>query len=153
MAKNKKKISQEDTPLKKQVVTKDTGTANKNTIWVFDLLDVDEIFAFNLNRKDFDHHEFLEKMIAYSNMTWSDISRQTHDSGKSKHHYLPYNGLSKDAKDRIKAKHLGEHTDAIFSFALQNLIRIIGIRDGAFFHVIWYDPRHEFYPTKRQKSH
>ena len=64
MAKNKKKISQEDTPLKKQVVTKDSGTANKNTIWVFDLLDVDEIFAFNLNRKDFDHHEFLEKMIA-----------------------------------------------------------------------------------------
>ena len=58
-----------------------------------------------------------------------------------------------DAKDRIKAKHLGEHTDAIFSFALQNLIRIIGIRDSAFFHVVRYDPRHEFYPTKRQKSH
>ena len=120
MAKSKKIISQDDTPLKKQVVTKGTGTANKNTIWVFDLLDVDEKFAFNLDRKDFDHREFLEKMIAYSNMTWSDISRQTHDCRKSKHHYL---------------------------------IRIVGIRDGEFFHVVWYDPKHEFYPTKRQKSH
>ena len=64
MAKSKKIISQDDTPLKKQVVTKGTGTANKNTIWVFDLLDVDEKFAFNLDRKDFDHREFLEKMIA-----------------------------------------------------------------------------------------
>ena len=139
--------------LKKQVISKDIGTVNKKTIWLFDWLDNDGTFAFNLNRRDFDSRDFLEKMIAYSNMTWSDISRQTHDDGKSKHHYLPYNGLSKDAKDRIKAKHLSEHTDAIFSFALQNLIRIIGIRDGAFFHVVWYDPRHEFYPTKRQKSH
>lgn len=149
----KKQIPQKNASLKKQVISKDIGTVNKKTIWLFDWLDNDGTFAFNLNRRDFDSRDFLEKMIAYSNMTWEEISHHTHDNGKSKHHYLPSNGLSKDAIERIKAKHLDEHTDAIFSFAFQNLIRIIGIRDGELFHVVWYDPKHEFYPTKRQKSH
>lgn len=40
-------------------------------------------------------------------------------------------------------------TDSIFSFALMNKLRIIGIRQGDYFYVLWYDPKHEVYPVKR----
>ena len=62
---------------------------------------------------------------------------------------LSYDGISQKGKDRIKVKHLEEYNDSIFSFALENKIRIIGIRDGNKFHVIWFDLNHEFFPSKK----
>ena len=118
-------------------------------VWRFDLLDRAGPFAFDTSRPDFQHREFLDKMIAYSNMTWAEIKRQTHDKGKSKHHMLDESGFSPAAWERIRAKHLEEETDAIFSFAFQNLLRIIGVRRNAEFHVVWYDANHQFYPSKR----
>lgn len=105
-------------------------------VWYFDRLDKAGPFAFDTSRPDFQHREFLDKMIAYSNMTWAEIKRQTHDKGKSKHHMLDESGFSPAAWERIKAKHLEEETDAIFSFAFQNLLRIIGVRRNAEFHVV-----------------
>lgn len=91
-------------------------------------------------------------MINYSNMTWADIKNQTHDDGKSKHHIIEYQKLSKDAQDRIKAKKLEQDSDAIFSFALQNRLRIVGIKRGKEFHVLWYDPKHEVCPSTKKHT-
>lgn len=52
------------------------------------------IYAFDVNRPDFDHKEVLGKMINYSSMTWGEVKRQTHDDGKSKHHFLAPGSLS-----------------------------------------------------------
>lgn len=75
--------------------------------------------------------------------------RQTHDNGKSKHHILSPETLSKDAIKSIDKKQLTDNAGCIFSFALQNKLRIIGIKDDEFFHVIWYDPNHEFSVVKK----
>lgn len=119
-------------------------------IWRFDKLDMEGRFAFQLSRSDFKHKEVLQKLIHYGNMTWGEIDRQQHDShGKSKHHYLDVRSLSDAAKMRISAKHLDNEIDALFSFALQNKLRIIGFRYGAEFYLVWYDPNHEFCPSSR----
>ena len=76
-------------------------------------------------------------------MTWAEIDRQIHDDGRSKHHYLRPGSLSKEAEKRLSAKHLDDHSDQIYSFALQNRLRIVGIREDEFFRVLWYDPNHE----------
>ena len=86
-------------------------------------------------------------MINYSNMTWEEIKRQTHDQGKSKHHMISYDSLSKDARDRFDAKRLSDYEDSLFSFAFNNLTRIIGIRKSEKFEVLWYDPKHEVCPS------
>lgn len=119
-------------------------------LWTFREIDREGLFKFDPNRKDFDAQDFMIKMISYSNMTWAEIRKQTHDKGKSKNHFLSTNSLSKNALKRIKAKELEESTDYIFSFALNNLARVIGIRnpDSSEFKVIWYDARHEFAPSK-----
>lgn len=128
------------------------GTDEKKVIWRFDKIDRSGKFAFDLNRDDFLHHAVMEKMIDYCNMTWAEVKAQTHDEGKSKHHLLSFDKLSKDAFDRFKAKHLDGYEDSIFSFALQNRLRIVGIRENEHFHVLWYDPYHEICPSKKKHT-
>ena len=87
---------------------KRTSTAVKSSdsscpVWLFDKLDKNGEFAFDVNSPDFNHKDFLSKMIEYSLIPWAAIKKQTHDENKSKHHYLDYSSLSKEAQDRIKA--------------------------------------------------
>ena len=135
---------------KKKTERPDVSTDNLKVIWAFDNIDRSGIFRFDVDKDDFLHKEVLSKIISYSNMTWTEIKRQTHDNGKSKHHYLDFAGLSKEAQERYRIKFPNlENTDALFSFAFQNKLRVIGIRDGQIFHVIWYDSEHKFYPSKK----
>jgi len=148
-AKNKGFPPTEKQTTKHVVGAKPNSNISDTPIWRFDKLDRDGQFAFDLSRYDFKHQEVLTKLIEYGNLTWGVIFAQTHDKCKSKHHYLDCSGLSSEAKKRIRAKHLEQDTDRLFSFALQNTLRIIGIRDGAEFHIVWYDPNHEFYPSEK----
>mgnify|MGYP000062657397 CR=1 FL=1 len=123
---------------------------NRRPIWRFDLLDRDGLFSFDISRKDFDIKLVFEKLIDYGNMSWFEIIKQTHDAkNKTKHHFLEYSSLSKEAIERIRIKKFEEHTDEIFSFALNNKVRIIGLRFNDEFHIVWYDPKHEFCPSSK----
>lgn len=136
----------------KNLVEQSSSTDNLRPVWVFTNLDMAGKFAFDVHRSDFQHLEVMEKMICYSNMTWAEIKRQTHHEGKSKHHYLQYEALSKDSQDRLAAKGLEEATDALFSFALNGTLRIVGIREGERFKVLWYDPKHEVCPSPKKHT-
>lgn len=133
----------------KTIPDKRYSTDNEYVVWCFDMLDKTGEFAFDLERKDFDHKEILGKIIDYSNMTWSQIKEQTHDRGKSKHHLLDFTSLSKEAQECIKRRKLDDRLDSIFSFAFQNKLRIIGIRQHEKFHAVWFDPQHKFCPSKK----
>lgn len=136
---------------KKQVaISRVNSTIHEKPIWRFDKIDRSGKFAFDLSRPDFQHREILQKLMDYGRMTWSEIDRQQHDRGRSKHHYLEYESLGAEAKDRISAREFEGETDAIYSFALQNLLRVIGLRQGAEFYVVWYDPNHEFCPSRKR---
>ena len=65
---------------------------------------------------------------------------------------MDYDSLSKEARDRITALVLEEDTDRIFSFAFQNRLRIIGLRENEKFHVKWYDPGHRFCISKKKHT-
>ncbi len=118
--------------------------------WCFDRVDRSGKFAFDPFRSDFDHKEMIEKIISYGSMTWADLKRQTHDGGKSKHHFLMLESLSPDAVERVKQLLSEEEFDSVFSLALQNVLRIIGVRRDEKFYVMWYDPKHEFCPSHRK---
>ena len=150
MAKEKRTSRKTGNVVDKKTVQLSQSSENEKVVWVFDMVDTSGPFAFDVNRKEFEHKDFLEKMLYYSRMTWAEIRRQTHDGGKSKHHYLTeVERLSKAAQKRIKELKLDEDTDRIYSFALNNKLRIIGLRDREKFHVLWYDAEHEVYPSSR----
>ena len=136
----------------KQTVRRMGSSENELSIWRFDRIDRNGKFAFDIGRSDFQHKEFLDKLISYSSMTWGEIRNQTHDGGKSKHHFLSFDSLSKSAQDRILALHMEEDMDRIYSFTLQNKLRIIGLRDNSEFHVLWYDPTHEVCISKKRNT-
>ena len=149
MSKKKKQVKTCLNAPAKEVKIQPASIAGK-PVFRFEILDRNGDYAFDLNRKDFNEHDFLEKMIAYSRMAWTDIDQQTHDKGKSKHHYLtPYERLSKEARARLAQMQLDDFSDSIFSFAFTNLTRIIGIRIDDIFYVLWYDAHHEVYPTSK----
>lgn len=150
MARRNKVVEGEPKEHRKSVPGGKNSTDWEKIIWRFDWLDKAGPFAFDLCRTDFDHREILEKIIAYSNMTWTEVKRQTHDDGKSKHHLLETGTLSRDAVDRVYAKKLQEYEDSIFSFAFQNKLRIIGVRTGQMFHAVWFDPKHQFCPSHKR---
>lgn len=141
-------------PKRKSVTTLNIATPSdgKLVVWIFDNIDRAGKFAFDISRKDFKPYDIMEKLIEYSSMTWADIKRQTHDDGKSKHHLLDATKLSNEAMERLKSKKLEEDSDSIFSFALQNKLRIVGIRKNEYFHVLWYDPNHEVCPSKKRNT-
>lgn len=124
---------------------------SKKVAWCFDMVDKNGAFRFAPERPDFDCKKVIEKLLSFSSMTWADLKRSTHDQGKSKHHFLSLDALSHEAMERIKALNLGEEDqDRIFSLALENKLRLIGVRENEKFHVIWYDPKHEFCPSHQR---
>lgn len=138
----------------KKSTTKLNSTDSQQPIWDFSNIDNDGVFAFKLDREDMDSAFLLDKLLQYSKMTWRDIKSATHDKkGKSKNHVLDYKGISKAGKERIDAKHIEpEDYDIIFSFALENRERLIGLKRNRVFQIIWYDSQHEFYPSKKKHT-
>lgn len=126
-------------------------------VWNFRDIERDGKFAFDVNRKDFKHKEILEKIISYSSMTWFAIQQYDNDKGHGRNHYLSIDSetLTKEAMECIRRK-IPDESDprwsSIFSFSLNNKMRIIGVRMGAEFRVIWYDPDHEFAKTSKKHT-
>ncbi|MCL1986575.1 MAG: hypothetical protein FWG64_01190 [Firmicutes bacterium] len=123
------------------------STDNRKMIWIFDNVDNDGLFRFDPNRPDMNCADILDKIIQYSKRTWSDIKAEKHDKGKTKHHHLSGDGFSKAALERIHSLKINVADDAIFSIRINNLTRIIGLRDGEKFIIKWFDPAHNFYPA------
>ncbi len=146
----KKQVKQANNSQQKQVIQQPVSTDGQNMIWVFDSVDTDGCFRFDPKRNDFDAADIFDKLIHYSKRTWSELKKETHDAGRSKHHFLDRANLSPDAEFRISKLHLEEQRDQIFSLHLENRCRIIGLREHEKFIVKWYDPRHEFCPSQKK---
>lgn len=132
----------------KNVVKSAVSSDNEIIAWRFHRIDKNGVFAFDPDREDFDRKLIFDKILEFSNMKWAQLKMATHDQSKSKHHFIGYESMSSIAKSRFDALKLNNDEDRVFSIAVNNLIRIIGLRNNSFFDVIWYDPKHEFCPSK-----
>lgn len=150
MAKNHKRTSGLNDKHKKQTGNEDFSTDNFLMLWDFSNVDADDCFKFDPYREDFEAKEIFSKVIHFSRRKWSELKNDTHDNGKSKHHFLADAVLSNEAERRISKLHLEERRDQIFSIRLTNKIRIIGLREGARFVVKWFDPNHKFCPSSKK---
>lgn len=78
MSKKTTKVKHDDL---KSTVRQSHNSDVSKAIWVFDMLDNSEEFAFNVQRISENGHLELvfSKMIEYTNLTWAEIKKQTHD--------------------------------------------------------------------------
>lgn len=100
---------------------------------------------------------FSEKIIGklkeYETQTWSQV--ESASGGKSpghgnNNHFI--NGVNLPKKNRrvFIAKRYMDDYEEVFSLRLSGTERLIGIVDMAKFYVLWYDPDHSFFPSKRK---
>lgn len=90
--------------------------------------------------------EVLGRLKHFESMTWSEI-----EAGTGSHLIRDHGGLSKAARDRLQEIEQDD-TDTLFSLRIGGKSRIFGIREGGVLRILWWDPEHEIYPSRKKHT-
>lgn len=88
------------------------------------------------------------KLTEWSRLTWAEID--THVTGNEGKRHKMHHSMAVDAildEAQLRLIDLDKLEETIFRFRLGNLPRLWGFRRVGEFHVLWFDPKHEIYPT------
>ncbi|MEO5339109.1 MAG: hypothetical protein H7837_01130 [Magnetococcus sp. MYC-9] len=111
--------------------------------WRFRVMDMDGPFGWNSPIDGADPLLYVPpKLKEFETMTWQEIVG-------SRHHKIPVDLLSSDAKRRLSDLKLDD-IDEVFSLALMGRQRVVGIRDQNVFRVLWWDPDHQVCPSHKK---
>ncbi|MBC8352403.1 MAG: hypothetical protein H8E66_10475 [Planctomycetes bacterium] len=116
------------------------GNLHKRPVWKLDLFDIDGPWGRLLLDEESLWQEIFPKLQNYESMTWGQI-----DVDRKKNHSVSVEKCSPKAQKRLRELRL--EYDQLFRFGLSGLRRLWGIRDRDVFHVLWWDPKHEVYPS------
>lgn len=117
---------------------------SKHPVWRFEK--VDSGGKWDLYSSDI-LADILKKLVDFERMTWAEIQRQTHNDNRSSNHYISFEKMSQNAKDRFSELRLNEFSDNIFSLRLKSKERMFGILTDGIFYILWYDKNHEICPS------
>lgn len=95
--------------------------------------------------------DLIGTLAELSEKTWSDIESER-TGGHNRHrknHSMEVASLPKPAQNRISVHFGDEAPDTLFRFRLSGRKRLWGVRDGAIFHLLWYDEEHRVYPVDK----
>jgi hypothetical protein len=105
---------------------------------------------------DFDHEKYgwenvpikkffdilIKFLHGYEDMEWQSLEN------RNSCHCWKIADIPSDAQKRIDEKYSDKVNDILYQIDVGELTRIIGFRDRAIFHIMWYDANHEFSPIK-----
>jgi hypothetical protein len=86
--------------------------------------------------------------------TWGEICA-TMGKRNRENHFMAIDKLGSEPQHRLSEIHMTKHAllqdGELFSLHLMNAARLWGIIDdlSGVFHIIWYDPDHDVYPTHK----
>lgn len=103
---------------------------------------------------DYEHHQFgwgkvkikhfLKKVVqtlqSYEGLKWREVKQKPHC------HPWGLDEIPKECYFRLEERQID--VEELFQIGLGNKPRIIGYKTGSIFYLMWYDPKHEFCPTK-----
>jgi hypothetical protein len=101
---------------------------------------------------DRDSTDIVDFLTAIAQSTWSEITAMQTGAIRRhrKHHEMDVSQIVSGAQADLNRKHLGEvFGDQIFRFRLSGEKRLWGFRDDRTFHIVWWDPEHQVYPTEK----
>jgi hypothetical protein len=119
------------------------NSSKGSPIWRFGILDFDGEWHWNLDAATL--RNVRDKLVGFESMTWAEIE------GK-RHHYLSAGSVSKTALDRLEEIRQDDAADLLFSLACSGPERLIGIRAGREFRLLWWDPEHEVCPSSKKNT-
>lgn len=141
-----KKTKQNDSYGEKRTTFNEISYVRENPKWTFSKSD-NEIWSIREALDD----KILDKLIAFERMTWGQIiqvKRNGKHSHNTAHHFIETGNIIKQAQDRLNELQIYE--DELFSLSLSNKESLWGILDSGTFRIVWYDKKHEVYPTVKK---
>lgn len=123
----------------------DPDTNQRKIRFVFDMVDHDGLWAPHLPEQSL-IQELFERFAELEGMTWGEAQRapdffKTEDIGG-----CPNTAVQK----RLMEEYQG--LDSLGRFRVGGKKRLWGVRDAHEFHVIWWDPEHEVWPSKKKHT-
>ena len=95
------------------------------------------------------NHELLfshivPKLHEFEMMLWREVEGDAH-------HSCEVDGMCKEAQRRLIE--LGkDDCDTLFSLRFKGIERVWGIRDRQILNLLWWDPEHRVYPSKKKNT-
>lgn len=120
---------------------------HKKVRFLFGSLDLESDWSIlNITRED--HQRFLKFLSEVESMTAGELFKQGHRLCKS------YDDMSKCPNKKVinrLTSHFGG-LDNMVRLEIDGLKRIYGIRKEHEFHLVWWDPLHEVWPSKKRNT-
>jgi len=90
--------------------------------------------------------EIFKRLADFESMSWTQIQ-----SGAGSH-LVGAQGLIKEARLRLSHLKKEEWADHLFSLRISNKERLWGFLRAGIFHVLWWDPEHEVFPSTKKHT-
>lgn len=119
------------------------NTAKATPIWRFGLLDLTGPWGWNIDSETI--LQLRQKLCEFETMTWAEIEGR-------QHHHLSAGSLTKKAIKRLEEIQQDDASDLLFSLRCSGIQRLIGIKTGREFRVLWWDPFHQVCESKLKNT-
>lgn|GEM_PF-7020219 len=93
--------------------------------------------------------EVFTTLHQFEGSTWAQL-RTDKPSDPTLHYYEDATVIADWAKERLTAFDSRRAGDPLFAFHVSGARVVWGFKDGDVFHVLWWDPKHRVYPTRKR---
>jgi hypothetical protein len=136
-----------------KVASTPRSTQNENPHFCFQFADRATQEAWRFKPSEGHAPPLVDFICEMAKLTWAQIEAQrVNEKGKShkRHHSQEIHRLTSAAqKDLQKSKLPDRFDDTMFRFRVAGAQRLWGFRRAHVFHVVWWDPDHQVYPTEK----
>ena len=119
-----------------------SGTSGETLSWGVSMLDRHGPFGHAISADDV--AEILDFLKQIEKQTWNEVLKNRRDGGN---HEVEVRLIQKAAQKRLKDRDLDD-IDTLISLRMGAKKRIWGVRQGAVFRLLWWDPKHQVFPTE-----
>ena len=152
MSPSRKKVKQRESASNSKVPKRGEDPQSflkKKPVWSFCRID-NGYDKWGLNTVNNLYDTIISKLRDFEGMTWDEIIKAS--GGRSQgnnNHFENISSLIPEAQRRWSDIKLDEY-DQIFSLRLTGTQRLYGILENGVFQIVWFDPSHEIYCTKKK---
>lgn len=112
--------------------------------WTTESCDLEGPFGWSKIEHETLLKDIFPKLQNFESQTWGEIETQSN----GRHHLVETSGMADEAKGRLEDTEFSGQEN-LFSLRVEGGCRLWGVRTGAVFQVLWYDPEHRVWPTEK----
>lgn len=147
MPKSKRVRRRERPPAEKTAKTAESPDfGGSNPSWQIRILQTRGPFGWDVLDKE-KLEQIRQRLANFETMTWNEILVK----GKKRNHTIQVEDLPSENRKRLRE--VGQHdVDQLVSLSVSSRERIFGIRDKAVLRLLWWDPEHQVFPSRKKNT-